>query len=399
MRTAIIVIRKIIITTILLTGQKCAFALPFLSVDRFLKRDTIAVKDSLWLDCAGISSLPPVFQKGYVMLYRREVPGIIEMIDVKGNIVWSYQSKDAGFKVVRFTKNHTLLCITGTKENDIGYGNAIVELSLQGDTLLYLQEGQQDFNQSIHHEILLNSKNEIVTLCNEERIYDLRSKGGSEKDTVRGDGIVVMDKLGRQVWKWTVFDALDPLHDKNILQNKKDWMHANSIALDKDGNYLVSFYNSGQVWKVSADKTRNVIWKFGKNGDFEIPATAVFGQSHAVHINSRGWLMLFDNGADKKRSRTMAFRLDRVSKKAQPVINAWLPPSLYSERMGSSYLVGDTSLLVCSSRHKTVVLTNLKGDFLWKLCSNSIMSYRAEFIPGEILAPYLMTRSYHTKNK
>ena len=98
-----------------------------------------------------------------------------------------------GFKVVRFTKNHSLLCITGTKENESGYGNAILELSLQGDTLLYLKKGQNDFQQTIHHEILLNSKNQIVTLCREERIFNLLSKGGLQR----------IPWLGMVSWCWT----------------------------------------------------------------------------------------------------------------------------------------------------------------------------------------------------
>jgi arylsulfate sulfotransferase len=378
-----------IATILLLTGQReKVLSSPALSDNKVIELDTAVIKDSFWINCPNVLLLPPIFQRGYVMIYQREVPGSITLLDVKGNIAWSYQSVNAGFKVVRFTKNHSLLCITGTKENDAGYGSAILELSLQGDTLLYLKKGQNDFQQMIHHEIMLNSKNEIITLCREERVFNLLSKGGSAKDTVVGDGILVLNKQGRQIWKWTVFDKLDPLLDNNILENKKDWMHANSIAIDQDSNYLISFYNNGQIWKIDA-RTGTVLWKFGKNGDFEIPANAVYDQAHAVHVTNKGWLMFFDNGANKKLSRSLAFSLDKVSKKAQPMINTWLPPPLYSDRMGSSYLINDTSLLVCSPRHKTVTLSNLNGSFLWQLKTNRITSYRAEFISEEALRPYL----------
>ena len=272
----------------------------------------------------------------------------------------------------------------GTKEYETGYGNAILELSLTGDTLLYLKKGTADFQQTIHHEIIRNSKNEIVTICVEEKILDLRSKGGSEKDTVRGDGILVLDRQGHKKWKWTVFDALDPLKDENILKNKKDWMHANSVSLDKDGNYLISFYNNGQIWKVSAG-TGRVIWKFGKGGDFEMPAWTIFDEAHAVHINQRGWLMLFDNGAKHHQSRSLAFKLNETGKKAQIMINVLIPPQLFTDRMGSCYLVSDTTLLQCISKYKTVALTNFRGNFLWELRSNRIISYRAEFISKEKL--------------
>ena len=47
-------------------------------------------------------------------------------------------------------------------------------------------------------------------------------------------------------------------------------------------------------------------------------------------MNYKGWLMFFDNGANKKLSRSLAFELDKVSKKAKPMIDAWLPPPLYT---------------------------------------------------------------------
>jgi hypothetical protein len=310
------------------------------------------------------------------------------LLNAKGDVVWHHQAKDAGFKVVHFTKERTLLCLMGTKEYETSYGSALLELSLTGDTLLYLKKGQNDFQQTVHHEIITNTKKELVTLCVEDRIMDLRSRGGSEKDTVRGDGILVLDRQGRKKWKWTVFDELDPLADEKIVQNKKDWMHANSVSFDKDGHYLISFYNNGQIWKINA-QTGKVIWKLGKGGDFSLPSHLVFGQAHAVHMNERGWLQFFDNGTNNHLSRSLMLVLNEKTKKVQLVNNTWLPPTLFSERMGSSYLVGNQALLLCVSRQKTAVLTDFSGVILWQLRSTGIVSYRAQFIPKEELAPYI----------
>ncbi len=345
------------------------------------------IQDTFKVICNEPSAIPSVFESGFIMIYRREDPGLLILLDSKGNIVWFHQLKNAGFKVVRFTKNQTFLCLLGTRDYQTGYGNAILELTLTGDTLLYLRKGENDFTQTIHHEIIQNPADQIVTICSEKKVFDLRSRGGLANDTVNGDGILVLDRQGRKIWKWTVFDELDPLADKSILKTKKDWMHANSISFDKDGNYLVSFYNNGQIWKIDAI-TGRVIWKFGKNGDFEIPAGAVFGEAHAVHVNDRGWLMFFDNGTNNKLSRSLAFSLNEVGKKAELVFNTWLPPQLFSDRMGSSYLVGDNALLHCISKHRIVALTNFKGEFLWQLKTNRLMSYRAEFIPKERLGSH-----------
>jgi arylsulfate sulfotransferase len=342
-------------------------------------------KDTFHVVSPHPNAIPEIFKQGFVMLYRREDPGIIYLFDVDGNIVWHYQIKESGFKVVHFTESQTFLCLLGSKEYVTGYGNSILELSLTGDTLLYLVRGQNDFKQTIHHEILLNAKNQIVTLCQEEKILDLRSKGGSAKDTVKGDGILVMDREGREIWKWTVFEALNPLMDATILKNKKDWMHANSLAFDKDSNYLISFYNTGQIWKIDSH-TRRVIWKLGRQGDFQMPALADFEEAHAVHMNQRGWLMLFDNGAKRQLSRSLAVQLDEPARKLKVTMNTWLPHQLSSDRMGSAYLVGDTSLLQCASKHGAILLTNFKGDLFWQLTANRLMPYRAEFIAKERIA-------------
>ena len=92
------------------------------------------------MECADPTLLPASYQEGYILVSRRENPGIIYLVDVKGNIVWFHQVKDAGFRVVNFTKYQTFLALLGTKEYDRSYGNVIMELSLKGDTLLYLKE-------------------------------------------------------------------------------------------------------------------------------------------------------------------------------------------------------------------------------------------------------------------
>ena len=65
------------------------------------------ITDTLRVVCANPSALPIAFQKGYVMVYQREDPGIILLLNAKGNIVWYYQAKNAGFKVVHFPKSRT----------------------------------------------------------------------------------------------------------------------------------------------------------------------------------------------------------------------------------------------------------------------------------------------------
>jgi len=331
--------------------------------------------------------IPADFKNGLMLVNKRYAPGIAVLADYKGQIRWYHTVDGMGFKVAHFTKDHTILSILGTNDEPTSYGSQILEVNLMGDTILNLKKGQGDFKFTIHHEILKNDKNQLVTLYVDKRIMDLSAIGGAKKDTVSGDGIMVMDNNAKKIWQWSVFDALNPLQDAKLLKNKKDWMHANSLNFDKDGNYIISFYNNGQIWKVDA-RTGKVIWKFGKGGTIAMPAGCDFTQAHAAHINAYGNLMFFDNGVEKHQSGVFALKLDEQNKTSKLDLHIKLPKEVFNGRMGSAYMINDTAVLVCCSKRHIMVLTDRKGTLLWTM-ETAMPSYRAEFIKSDELSPYL----------
>jgi len=336
---------------------------------------------------ASENHIPAAFKDGLMLINKRYAPGVAYLVDYKGQIKWYHMIDNLGFKVIHFTKDHTLLSILGRNDEPTSYGSEILEVNLEGDTLLHLKKGQGDFKQTIHHEILKNASNQIVTLFVDQKIMDLTSVGGGKKDTVNGDGIMVMDKTGKQLWNWSVFDVMDPFKDPKLLKTKKDWMHANSLNYDKDGNYLISFYNNGQIWKVDAH-TGKVIWKFGKGGDIAMPAECNFTQAHAAHINMEGNLMFFDNGVEKHQSGVFAMKLDEQQKTSKIDLHIQLPKEVFNGRMGSAYMVNDTSVLCCCSKRHILVLSDRKGVLLWTM-ETAVPTYRAIFIKNSELNPYL----------
>ncbi|WP_316818215.1 aryl-sulfate sulfotransferase [Pedobacter nyackensis] len=332
-------------------------------------------------------ALPAEFKEGSMLVYNRETPGCIAMLDYQGTLRWYQRFNNTGVKVAHFTKNQTVLAILAPMDYPTSYGNEILELSLTGDTIFHLKKGEQDFKQTIHHEILRNEKNQYLTLCAEERILDLRSVGGKAADTVKGDGILVLDKSGKKIWSWSVFEALDPLKEKNILKEAKDWMHANSLFIDTDGNYIISFYNNGQIWKVNA-LNKKVMWKFGKGGDFPLPKGDEFDQGHAVHVNNQKSLILFDNGTSKKRSRVLGFDLNEIAKQVSLKLQVQLKDGIFTDRMGSAYMINANTILTCISKQNQALLTDKNGAVLWSMmCAN--IPYRVEFIPFSDSKPYI----------
>jgi outer membrane murein-binding lipoprotein Lpp/outer membrane protein assembly factor BamB len=345
------------------------------------------LQDQFKAKSASEGHIPAEFKDGLMLINKRYAPGVAYLVDYKGQIRWYHMIDGLGFKVIHFTKDNTLLSILGRNDEPTSYGSEILEINLLGDTLLHLKKGQGDFKQTIHHEILKNNKDQIVTLFVDQRIMDLSAIGGSKKDTVNGDGIMIMDKTGKQLWKWSVFDVMDPFKDPKLLKTKKDWMHANSLNYDEDGNYLMSFYNNGQIWKIDSH-TGKVIWKFGKGGTMTMPAECNFTQAHAAHINADGDLMFFDNGVEKHQSGVFAMKLDEQQQTSKIDLHIQLPKEVFNGRMGSAYMINDTSVLVCCSKRHIIVLTDRKGILLWTM-ETSVPTYRANFIKNAQLSPYL----------
>jgi arylsulfate sulfotransferase len=339
-------------------------------------------------NCPKPELLPENFKKGFLLLAKRETPGTAYIVDYKGNLRWYHTLEGTGFKVTHFTKEQTILSILGTNDEPTSYGSEILEINLQGDTLTHIKKGQGDLKQVLHHEIIKKSADEIVALTVEQKIIDLTSIGGKKQDTINGDGILILDKKGKQLWKWSVFDDLDPFKDKDLLKTKKDWTHANSLSYDTDGNFLISFYNNGQIWKINS-KTGKVIWKLGKGGTMKMAPDTNFSQAHAAHIDQNGSLLFFDNGVDIKQSSVFALKVDEKNNIVKLDFHIKLPKDIYNDRMGSAYMINKDLFLVCCSKRHITVLTNKKGVLLWAL-ESEIPPYRTIFIPEEKLKPFLL---------
>lgn len=346
------------------------------------------LQEQFKVNCPMPELLPANFSSGFMVLNKREAPGLTYIVDAKGRLRWYNMVDGTGIKVTHLTKEGTVISILGKNDEPTSYGSEILEVNLIGDTVLHLKKGTGDFINTIHHEVFRNDKKEVVTLYVEKRPMDLSSVGGNAKDTVTGDGILVMDSTGKKIWQWSVIDAFDPLKDPKILKEKKDWLHANSLSYDKDGNFIISFYNNSQVWKVNAT-TGEIMWKFGKGGTFAMPPDCSFSMAHSAHINANGDLMFFNNGVDKEQSEVYAIKLDEANQTAKTDLRIQLPKDIYNDRMGSAYLVSDTTVLCCCSKRHIAVLTDLKGVLLWSM-DTAIPPYRIEFVNKEAVAKWLL---------
>ncbi len=96
-----------------------------------------------------------------------------------------------------------------------------------------------------------------------------------------------------------------------------DYVHANSVALDTEGNFIVSARLTSAVYKISR-ATGRILWRLGgTRSDFRLGPGARFYNQHDARPQPDGTLTLFDNGyPERKRSRALTLALDTRAMRA-----------------------------------------------------------------------------------
>lgn len=373
-------------------------------------------EQSPWLDFNWILENRPhdanAFGDGLIMLCYARMPGYIALVDSKGDICWHWQVDDIGVRAATLTPRGTILAMLRPPKKDviddkpkehrkileeiqkpmrrgkIGFagGTALVEIDLTGKILWRLDLDKKDDYKIIHHDIRMDEDNNIHTLYRTSLPYDMTEINGTGLDTLGGDGILVMDTTGKEIWKWSAWDMWDVKNDPLIKEFAYDRFHMNALNFDTDGNYLASVAIEDQIWKIDS-KTGELIWKFGRNGDFKMDTASYFSFQHAINVNAEGDYMLFDNNLFREESRALSFSLDTVTMTATTQINASLPTEKYTSRMGNAYLLENGNLLQTSSKTGSVLITNREGEILWELDS-PFVPYRAEYVPAKVWDDY-----------
>ncbi len=394
-------------------------------IDRFINMTSKVLsfqtrQQSPWLEKNWVKEDKPHDEKalgdGMVLLCGARLPGYIAMVDGKGTIRWYWQIDDIGVRIANITPQGTIIAILRPPKNDViddasvaerrmlnkakkpmrrgrmGYagGTALAEIDLTGKILwrIDLNKDKDSRSKIIHHDLRMDNNKHIHTLTRVSKPFDMAEIGGTGIDTLVGDGILVVDTTGKEIWKWSAWDVWDIKNDPLIKSFAYDRFHMNALNFDKDSNYLLSVAIEDQIWKVNA-KTGDLMWKLGINGDFKMDTATYFSFQHSVNINSDGDLMLFDNSLDKKLSRALSFSLDTVTMTATNHINAVLPGTLHSSRMGSAYLMPNGHILQTSSKKGAVVITSKTGEILWEL-DVPFVPYRAEYVSAELWNKYFL---------
>jgi hypothetical protein len=226
-------------------------------------------------------------------------------------------------------------------------------------------------------------------------------------DVIERDGQLIDDMLvqeidiatGRLLWEWRASDHIAPDESVEPLPEEGPWdyLHFNSIALDHDGDLLLSARHTDTVYKVDR-QSGQIVWRLGgERSDFELPDEAVFRQQHDARRLADGTLSLFDNATKDPEAtvqpRGLVFRLDEGAGTAELVRELAPPRSINASSQGN-LAIGDHGHAVIGWGSANLI-TGYDGsgtvtfDATMPPGFSSYRAYRAAWQGRPLDAPYL----------
>jgi hypothetical protein len=326
--------------------------------------------------------------KGYINIATKPNNSYLYLINDMGKIVWYQSADNKTIPNFSFDSIHnTFQCIIGQNPNEKFGGDEILVLDLYGN-VIFKRTYDELKNPDVHHDFIRLPNGDFVTINRVKKVFDLSSKGGNTNQVVNGDGLTVMDINGNVKWEWSCFNYINPLDCSFIMDGPNtngialaavdDFLHANSVTLDTDGNYLMTFNRINQLWKIDS-KTGYVYYKLGVNGDVDMPKEGYTSEIHSAHINQNGEIMVIDNGHANNQSRALSYIVDEKSKTAIVKMDVKFPKELFTQNQGSDYMIDSQHILLGSTLTKTIAITDLSGTPIWQYQTDENF-YRAYYI-------------------
>ena len=170
-------------------------------------------------------------------------------------------------------------------------------------------------------------------------------------------------KDGKVIWEFNSGDYPE-LYDCSTVEGK-DYIHINSIDLDKDdGNIICSFRNIDALIKLDR-KTGQIMWMLGgKKDEFNLSNEEKFSKQHSWISIGNNTYFVYDNGNENRRTRIVKFVLDEKNKKV--IEYKEYDTNIYAVMMGSIRIIDlDKQVnLICYGGKITKTNTNFRNIYL-----------------------------------
>lgn len=179
--------------------------------------------------------------------------------------------------------------------------------------------------------------------------------------------IVGFDKHGLETFRWDAYKYIGIYEttDSFLAQDPSDYVHANALEIDTDGNILLSSRHTNEITKIDRT-TGDVIWRLGgKANEFDLIGDGSwFTHQHDVRRLPNGNISIFDNGnlRSPPYSRYVEYAVDEENYEVRQVKEISHTTGLYSWAMGSARVLPNGHTLIGWGAYSAPAVTEYDGD-------------------------------------
>jgi hypothetical protein len=207
------------------------------------------------------------------------------------------------------------------------------------------------------HEFQLLPNEHALLIATDPQIIrmDTVVAGGDTAALVLGAIIQEVDASKNVIFQWRSWDhyqITDATENINLTAHTIDYVHANAVELDNDGNILLSSRHMDEITKINR-QTGEIIWRWGgeksRNNQFQfINDTRTFSHQHDIRRLPNGNVTLYDNGNlhIPKYSRAVEYQLDETNKIATLVWDYRHEEFIYNSAQGNVNRLSNNSTII-----------------------------------------------------
>ena len=281
------------------------------------------------------------------------------IVDNRGQVVWFHPLDTFGVSDVKVQHYHGKPVITWWRGRaPMGVGSGYYVIADDKYNEIARVHAGHGYDGDIH-EFVITPRNTAVFTVYHRVPADLTAVGGPKQGKVF-DGIVqeVDIPTGKVLWEWHSWPevGIKASYFKPVPSAKKgakappyDYIHLNSIAVEPNGNFLVSARNTHAVYEIDR-KTKKILWQIGgKKSSFKMGKGTNFEWQHNARRQGDGTITLFDNGAApplEKFTRILVLKVDTKAKKVTLVRSYSHPKKLLAPFEGNAQFLPNGNVFV-----------------------------------------------------
>jgi len=281
-----------------------------------------------------------------------------EIIDNQGRAVW-FRPLPAGglatdFRIQTYQGKSVL-----TWSEGIGF-----EVPTPGATTDYIADSSYNIIASVQagnglnadqHEFELTSDNTALITIYNSITADLSALGGPVSSPALEGVVQEIDiATGKVLLEWHSYPAVGVAETYAPVPTDPnqpiDYFHINSVAVDTDGNLLVSARHTSTIYKIDR-KTGVILWRLGgKKSDFALGAGLPFAYQHDARAVDATTLRIFDNESNGvavlPASRVLWVTRDETAKTASVSQSIQHPAGVSAAAEGNAQALANGNIFV-----------------------------------------------------